>query len=238
MNEAPQPQSDLGVPYYLYLYLLAAKVGTCPISQQEMLYLVNRHPNDTQILKTAVPEVVGFGPGLYGLFTLPLFEADAGNFTGSLYVCGYSNFAGSQDAAWDSYGPITIKPRIPASRFPSRRVTLGAASGCWPVASTPRERAQGLSGVRHPARPMMFTFRKASSSYRFAMVGVPAPVNAVWIGSGRTVIGRWHGTPNSSAMHAPPAPITAVVVYPRGWRVPPNGARLRVGGRCKSSAGL
>lgn len=236
VNEAPEAQSDL-VPYDLYLYLLAAKVGTCPTTQQAMLRLVKKHPRDTQIIfKAPVPEV-GLGPGLYGMFTTRLFEASAGNFTGSLYICGYSNYAASQDAAWDSFGPITITPAIPASRFPSHRVRLGATSGCWPVASTRKERAQGLSEVRHPARPMVFTFPKAGS-HGFTMLAVTAPLNGVWIGRAHTVIGRWHGTPRSTATHKPPGPVTAAVLYPVGWRVPQDGAHLQVGTRCSSRAGL
>ena len=45
------------------------------------------------------------------------------------------------------------------SDFSFRRVTLGATSGCWPLATTPSEIAEGLAGVRHPTLPLVDTFR-------------------------------------------------------------------------------
>jgi uncharacterized membrane protein (UPF0127 family) len=161
--------------------------------------------------------------------------------TGRLLVCAYTRYGDSDDAAWAST-EVTIaagsaKPVIPASRFSFRRVTLGATGGCWPLATTPKEQAQGLRGVRRPAMPMVFVFQKAGS-YAFSMAGAPAPLNGVWIGSAKTVIGRWHGTPNSATQHVPPAPVTAVVEYPLGWRAPAEGARLRVGRSCSSRGGF
>jgi len=121
--------------------------------------------------------------------------------------------------------------------FPYRQVSLGATAGCWPVATTLALQDQGLMGVTHPTRPMLFLFRSAGP-YAFWMENTPAPLNGAWIGAGRTVIGRWHGIPNTTTSHAPPMPVTAVVEYPARWRVPADGARLAVGARCSSTGGL
>ena len=121
--------------------------------------------------------------------------------------------------------------------FPYRQVRLGATAGCWPVAATLPLQDQGLMGVAHPTRPMLFTFRPAGP-YAFWMMNTPAPLTGVWVGTGLTVIGRWHGIPNTDTQHVPPAPLAAVVEYPAGWRVPPNGARLAVGARCSSAGPL
>lgn len=234
-NEAPPGQTNL-LEYDLYVFLLAAKVGTCPMTEQGMALYVKRYPKDTQIVfKTPVPEA-GAGPGLYGPFTIPLFEASADNFTGPLYICAYSDWA-TEDAAWASFGPVTVTPAIPASQFRSRMVRLGATRGCWPLAQTEKEQAQGLTAVSHPARPMLFTFKKAGSQ-RFSTLGVPVPLNGVWIGRGDKVIGRWHGAANSDTTHKSPASVTAVVLYPAGQRVPANGARLQLGASCSSHASL
>jgi len=236
-NQAPGGnQSDL-VPYRLNLYLLSAKVGRCPMTNGGMALLVKQHPKDTQIVfKTPVPEAATGGPGLDGPFTIPLFQATAGNYTGPLYICAYSTYA-TEDAAWYEFGPVTITPPMPASSFPSRSVRLGSTGGCWPLAQTQKEQAQGLTEVRHPARPMLFTFKQAGS-HLFSMLGVFTAMNGVWIGRGRTVIGRWHGAPDSDAIHKPPAPVTDVALYPAGQRLPANGARLQLGTSCSSDAGL
>jgi uncharacterized membrane protein (UPF0127 family) len=159
------------------------------------------------------------------------------NGTGPLLVCAFTKFGGLDDVAWAST-EVTIrsKPAKP-SDFSFRRVTLGATSGCWPVATTPSEIAEGLAGVRHPTLPLVDTFRKPVSE-AFAMTSEPAPLTIEWIGRAHTVIGHWHGTPYSSASHTPPMPITAVVSYPAGWRTPAHGARLRLGAPCKSSGRL
>lgn len=236
LNEPVAGSSGL-VPYELYVYLLPAKVATCPTSQIVMLKLIKKFPTQiVTVFNTPVPEA-GIGPTLDGPFTTPLFEASAGNFTGSLFICGYSVYGTGLDAAWYSFGPVTIKPRLPASAFPSNHVTLGTTSGCWPVASTKRLRGQGLIGVAHPARPMVFTFGPAGP-HNLGMFDVPAPLNAVWIGPAQTVIGGFHGTPHSKKTYKSPSPVTGAVFYPVGWRVPAVGARLRVGASCSSTAGL
>jgi len=236
-NQAPGGnQSDL-VPYRLNLYLLAASVGSCPRTNGGMALLVKQHPKDTQIVfKTPVPEAATGGPGLDGPFTIPLFQASAGNYTGPLYICAYSTYA-TEDAAWYEFGPVTITPPLPASSFPSRSVRLGSTGGCWPLAQTHKEQAQGLTLVRHPGRPMLFTFRQAGS-HAFSMLGVLTAMNGVWIGRGSTVIGRWHGMPDSDTIHKPPAPVTDVALYPAGQRLPADGARLRVESSCSSNAAL
>jgi len=165
-----------------------------------------------------------------------LFQASAGNYSGPLYICGYSTYA-AEDAAWYEFGPVTITPPISAKSFPSRSVRLGSTGGCWPLAQTQKEQAQGLTSVRHPARPMLFTFKQAGS-HAFSMVGVLTAMNGVWIGPGNKVIGRWHGTPDSDTIDKPPAPVTDVALYPAGMRLPADGARLQIGTSCSSTAAL
>jgi len=236
-NQAPGGnQSDL-VPYRLNLYLLSAKVGSCPMTNGGMANLVKQHPNDTKIVfKTPVPEAATGGPGLDGPFTIPLFQVTAGNYTGPLYICGYSTYA-TEDAAWYEFGPVTITPPIPAKSFPSRSVRLGSTGGCWPLAQTHKEQTQGLTSVRHPARPMLFAFKRPGS-YPFLMLGVFTAMNGIWIGAGDTVIGRWHGVPDSDTIHKPPAPVKDVTLYPAGMRLPADGARLQVGTGCSTNAAL
>lgn len=90
--------------------------------------------------------------------------------------------------------------------------------------------------MRHPALPMVFVFQKPGP-YAFTMTGASAPLTGVWISRASTVLGHWHGTPNSSASHTPPVPISTVVLYPVGWRTPADGA-LRLGARCASPGEL
>jgi uncharacterized membrane protein (UPF0127 family) len=54
---------------------------------------------------------------------------------------------------------------------------------------------------------MVFIYQQAGY-YAFSMTGAPVPLNGVWVGSAKTVIGRWHGAPNSATQHIPPAPVT------------------------------
>jgi uncharacterized membrane protein (UPF0127 family) len=159
------------------------------------------------------------------------------NGTGTLLICAYTLYGDSDDAAWASTEVTITRGGGKPSQFAFRRVTLGATSGCWPLATTPSQRAQGLRGVLHPALPMVFIFQKPGS-YAFTMTGTPAPLIGVWIGVANTVIGHWHGTPDSTTPHTAPMPITKAVLYPVGWRTPSAGARLRLGARCRSSGKL
>ena len=86
-------------------------------------------------------------------------------------------------------------------------------------------------GVPHPARPMLFVFAQAASD-AFWMENTPAPLTGAWVGVADTVIGRWHGVPDTDTHHVPPAPVVAVVEYPVGWRVPTDGAYLTMGVPC------
>jgi uncharacterized membrane protein (UPF0127 family) len=84
---------------------------------------------------------------------------------------------------------------------------------------------------------MVFIFEQPGS-YAFTMTGAPAPLTGVWIGRANTVIGHWHGTPDSTTPHTPPMLITKAVLYPVGWRTPADGARLRPGAICTSRGKL
>lgn len=132
---------------------------------------------------------------------------------------------------------VTAGTALASEGFPYRRVRLGATSGCWPVATTMALQDEGLMGVRHPARPMLFVFPQAAS-VAFWMENTPAPLTGAWVGAANTVIGHWHGVPNTNTQHLPPAPVIAVVEYPVGWRVPADSARLTMGGSCSSRGPL
>jgi len=231
-----QPGNSLG-PYPFILNLFLQNTDILPLPCSTGL----NGENDILANNSGAVKSLGglLNEGDSGPFTISL-PIRLDNGTGHLQICAYSVYAYSDGAAWGST-KVTIRARatapIPPSGFASHRVTLGATSGCWPLATTAREHQQGLIGVRHPARPMVFSYQQAGS-YTFWMRGVPASVNGVWIGSAKTVIGHWHGAPNSTAKHSPPAPVTAAVLYPAGWPVPADGARLRVGGHCNSNAAL
>jgi len=231
-----QPAHSLG-PYPFILNLFLQNTDMLPVPCSTGL----NGENDILANNSGAVKSLGglLNEGDSGPFTISL-PVRLNNGTGHLQICAYSVYAYSDGAAWGST-KVTITAGttapIPANQFASRRVTLGATSGCWPLATTARERQQGLMGVRHPPRPMVFSFQQAGS-YQFSMRNVPAAANGVWIGRARTVIGHWHGAPSSTATHSPPAPITAVVLYPVGWPVPADGARLRIGSYCSSNAGL
>lgn len=125
----------------------------------------------------------------------------------------------------------TAGTALAAEGFPYRQVRLGATSGCWPVATTLALQEEGLMGIAHPTRPMLFLFSQPES-YAFWMEDTPAPLNGAWVGTANTVIGHWHGVPETDTHHVPPAPVVAVVEYPVGWRVPEDGAHLTVGEAC------
>jgi uncharacterized membrane protein (UPF0127 family) len=144
-------------------------------------------------------------------------------------------------AALTATGMASAHPRRrdgrPATVFPARRVTIGGVSGCWPVAVTLRQREQGLMGVARPVRPMVFSFRPAGL-YGFWMQHTPARLIGVWIGEASTVIGFWTGAPESLVLQFPPQPVSAVIEYPAGWTVPRRGAKLTLGGPCRSDGRL
>jgi uncharacterized membrane protein (UPF0127 family) len=68
----------------------------------------------------------------------------------------------------------------------------------------------------------------------FWMKATPAPLTGVWIGSTGRVIGYWHGQPNSTDVHEPPAPVSAVIEYGGRSAVPAIGSRFTIGGRCQA----
>jgi uncharacterized membrane protein (UPF0127 family) len=219
--------------YGLDLYLVAADAfqTPCATSQggEEELSI-----NDSPYVTLLTGDVLNEGES--GPFTLSL-PITLNNGTGHLMICAYSLYNDFDDAAWATtevaIGGGAAKP----SQFSFRRVTLGATSGCWPLARTPSEQTQGLKGVHHPALPMVFLF-KTPGTYGFTMTGTPAPLTGVWIGRGNRVMGHWHGVPGSSTLHTPRRPITGAVLYPVDWRTPADGARLRLGARCTSRGKL
>jgi uncharacterized membrane protein (UPF0127 family) len=96
---------------------------------------------------------------------------------------------------------------------------------------------RGLQGVKRVVRPMVFAYSPPSTP-SFWMKDTPAPLTGVWVGAGKRVIGYWHGQPESTALHPAPAPVSAVIEYPAGARVPPLGARYILGRACPAQRGL
>ena len=230
-NAVTDPQVPLN--YDLDLFLVAADPFRTPCStakSTEETFSIDDSKYVTLLTGLALNE------GKSGSFTLSL-PITLNNGTGHLIVCAYSMYNYLDDAAWAST-EVDIQPRTAQpSQFYFRRVTLGANRGCWPVAATSSERTEGLTGVRHPALPMVFLFQKPGT-YAFTMTGGPAPLTGVWIGHGNKVIGHWHGVPDSSTQHRPPRPITEAILYPAGWPTPANGTPLRLGARCPARGQL
>jgi uncharacterized membrane protein (UPF0127 family) len=59
-----------------------------------------------------------------------------------------------------------------------------------------------------------------------------AALTGVWVGAAGGVIGYWRGRPRSLELHSAPAPVSAVIEYPVGSRLPYAGAPVKVGGAC------
>jgi uncharacterized membrane protein (UPF0127 family) len=123
-----------------------------------------------------------------------------------------------------------------AGEFAWRRVSLGGRVRCVPVAFTLAAQERGLMGVRHVSRPMVFAYSPPSMP-SFWMKDTLAPLTGVWVGASKRVIGYWHGKPESTALHPAPAPISAVIEYPAGAKVPALGARYALGARCPRQPG-
>ena len=122
-----------------------------------------------------------------------------------------------------------------AARLPAQKLLTGNARPlCVPVASTPQEQAQGLMGIHKPI-PMAFYFNPPMQ-LSFWMKDTPARLTGVWVAADETVLGYWHGTPYSLTLHDSPAPVSLVLEYPRGYRVPARGSRVRLGAPCKPTS--
>lgn len=152
-NFEPDSATSDEIPFDMEIYLLAAKVGTCPMVPEGMNALVKKYPQDTEILfgGQPVPEASSGGPGLYGGFTIPIFTATAGNsFSGPLYICGYSVYGGDEDAAWYSFGPVTIKPATGGSSGSGSIGGAGGAGagGAGPPSAGTKPKPQALASPR------------------------------------------------------------------------------------------
>jgi uncharacterized membrane protein (UPF0127 family) len=220
------------INFNLQMFLVAGKLGVpCQHTYGEEINVFFNNPG--YVDHVTGPSLV---EGQSGPFSVSTFVT-LNNGTGPLLVCAFTQFGGLDDVAWASTEVTISRGAAKPSQFSFRRVTLGATSGCWPLATTPSERAEGLRGAQHPALPMVFTFQ-APGSYAFTTTGVPVPLTGVWVGAANRVIGHWHGPANNSTPHTPPKPIAKAVLYPPGWRVPADGAHLRLGARCRSSGQL
>lgn len=123
-----------------------------------------------------------------------------------------------------------------SASFQWRSVAIAGQSSCLPVATTLAAQQRGLQGVRPVARAMVFQYSPPAEP-SFWMKDTPSPLTGVWVGASRRVIGYWHGRPESTTLHPPPAPIAAVVEYPYGTQVPGLGATVAIGARCQLPPG-
>jgi uncharacterized membrane protein (UPF0127 family) len=121
--------------------------------------------------------------------------------------------------------------------FQWHRVSIGGqGTRCLPVAFSLAAQERGLQGVKRVARPMVFAYSPPQTP-SFWMKDTPAPLTGVWVGAGRRVIGYWHGRPESTVLHPAPAPVSAVIEYAAGARVPRLGAPVALGRPCKPQPG-
>jgi uncharacterized membrane protein (UPF0127 family) len=117
--------------------------------------------------------------------------------------------------------------------FVWHEVAIAGERHCLPVAYSAAAQERGLQGVKHVARPMVFAF-SAPSMPSFWVKVTPSPLTGVWVGSTRRVIGYWHGRPESTTFHTPPAPVSDVIEYPAGAKVPALGSRVTIGRACRT----
>jgi len=121
----------------LEMFLVAGKLGV-PCQQTDSEEFDVYYNNRAYVDWVTVPALL---EGQSGSFRVSTFVTLNDN-PGPLLVCAYTQFGGSDDVAWAST-EVTIrrKPARP-NDFSFRRVTLGAASGCWPVARPHLTRAR------------------------------------------------------------------------------------------------
>lgn len=121
--------------------------------------------------------------------------------------------------------------------FHWHRVSIGGqGTRCLPVAFSVAAQERGLQGVKRVARPMVFAYSPPDTP-SFWMKDTPAALTGVWVGADKHVIGYWHGQPGSTALHPAPAPVSAVIEYAAGARVPSLGASVALGRACKPQPG-
>lgn len=117
--------------------------------------------------------------------------------------------------------------------FQWRQVSIAGRAQCLPVAFSLDAQQQGLQGVKRVVRPMVFAYSPPSTP-SFWMQDTPSSLTGVWVGASDKVIGYWHGQPGSTSLHHPPAPISAVIEYVEGAKVPAAGSPIAIGAACRS----
>jgi uncharacterized membrane protein (UPF0127 family) len=127
--------------------------------------------------------------------------------------------------------PLLIGCGSAHASFQWRKVSIAGRTRCLPVAFTLADQERGLMGVKRVVRPMVFAYSPPDTP-SFWMKDTPAPLTGVWVGSSNRVIGYWYGRPESTDLHPAPAPVSAVIEYPAGAKVPARGARFAIGVRC------
>ena len=127
--------------------------------------------------------------------------------------------------------PVLIGCGSAAASFQWRKISIAGRTHCLPVAFSLADQERGLMGVKHVVRPMVFAYSPPATP-SFWMKDTPAPLTGVWVGARGHVIGYWHGRPQTTDLHSPPAPISAVIEYPATAQVPARGSRFAIGPRC------
>jgi uncharacterized membrane protein (UPF0127 family) len=123
-----------------------------------------------------------------------------------------------------------------SAAFQWRRVSIARGVRCLPVAFSLADQERGLQGVTRVARPMVFAYSSPVTVW-FWMKNTPVPLTGVWIGASHHVAGYWYGRPNSPQLHRSPVPVTAVIEYATGAKLPRLGSRFSVGSKCPVQRG-
>lgn len=123
-----------------------------------------------------------------------------------------------------------------SAAFQWRRISIAGAVRCLPVAVSVADQERGLQGVTRVARPMVFAYSSPVTVW-YWMQDTPVPLTGVWIGASHRVAGYWHGLPNTTQLHRSPVPVTAVIEYAAGAKLPRLTSKFGVGSRCPVQPG-
>lgn len=130
--------------------------------------------------------------------------------------------------------PMLVACGSADAAFQWRKVSIAGSTHCWPIAYSLADQERGLMWVKRVIHPMVFPYSPPATP-SFWMENTPSPLTGVWVGASNRVIGYWHGRPETTTLHSPPAPIRAVIEYPAKAKPPKRGARFAIGPRCVSS---
>jgi uncharacterized membrane protein (UPF0127 family) len=119
-----------------------------------------------------------------------------------------------------------------------QNVSFAGRVACLPVADSRVSVARGLVGVRRLFEPVVFVVgRDRPVSVR--MRGVRVAVAGVWVGPVGNVFGYWHGRPGSRRVFRSRGPVSLVIEYAAGAKLPPVGSLVRLTGTpCAMGPGI